>query len=233
MEAHDRPAEAAAGEQTAPPQLSTVSRVVIAVALAGAAVAVAVHLGMVFLHVAPPNTVSKKHQELIGDYIYPEFEQNWKLFAPNPLQTNIHVEVRARVRGADGLHETGWTDLSAQDADAIAHNPFPSHTEQNELRRAWEFYVNTHNEKNEPLGDRGALSKAYMKRIVMLRLGPETDGGRIESVQLRGSYTPVAAPSWSGEKTGTDTTYRTLSWWQVDPEDLQDDDLRRWEDADQ
>ena len=57
---------------------------------------------MVFLHVAPSNTVTKQHGTAIDDWIYPEFEQNWKLFAPNPLQQNIAVQVRAEVRTADG-----------------------------------------------------------------------------------------------------------------------------------
>ncbi|MBW8735772.1 MAG: hypothetical protein JF621_01090, partial [Streptomyces turgidiscabies] len=73
-----------------------------ALAVAVVAVAACVHLGMVFLHVAPSNTVTKEHIRKIDDWIYPEFEQNWKLFAPNPLQQNIAVEVRADVRTADG-----------------------------------------------------------------------------------------------------------------------------------
>ena len=69
-----------------------------ALAVAVVAVAALVHLGMVFLHVAPSNTVTKQHGKAIDEWIYPEFEQNWKLFAPNPLQQNIEVQVRADVR---------------------------------------------------------------------------------------------------------------------------------------
>ena len=68
---------------------------------------------MVFLHVAPSNTLSKEHAAAVNDYIYPEFEQNWKLFAPDPLQQNIHVEARADIRGPSGTdrdHRLGRHD---------------------------------------------------------------------------------------------------------------------------
>lgn len=82
--------------------LSTPYRVVTALALGVVAVAAGTHLAFVFLHVAPTNTVSRQHAKTIDSWIYPEFEQNWKLFAPNPLQQNIAVEARADVRGEDG-----------------------------------------------------------------------------------------------------------------------------------
>ncbi|WP_437107217.1 DUF5819 family protein [Streptomyces sp. enrichment culture] len=193
-----------------------------AMALAVVAVGVCVHLGMTFLHVAPANTVSKKHSETIENWIYPEFEQNWKLFAPNPLQQNIAVQVRAEIRTADGgARTTGWYDLSAQDGRAIDGNPLPSHTQQNELRRAWDFFVATHDDDNRPVGLRGALSESYLRRITVLRLdradaaGP---GGLVERVQVRSRTTNVPPPEWSGEKVSTTPVYRTLPWWPV-PED--------------
>ncbi|CAL9499936.1 DUF5819 family protein [Streptomyces sp. Tu 3180] len=193
-----------------------------AVALAAVAAGVCVHLGMTFLHVAPANTVSKEHGETIEDWIYPEFEQNWKLFAPNPLQQNIAVQVRAEIRTADGgVRTTGWYDLSAQDGRAIDGNPLPSHTQQNELRRAWDFFLATHDGDNRPAGPRGTLSEAYLRRITVLRLdradaaGP---GGLVERVQIRSRTTNVAPPEWSEERVSTTPVYRTLPWWPV-PED--------------
>lgn len=64
------------------------------------------HLAMVFLHVAPSNTLTKQHGKVVDDWVYPEFEQNWKLFAPNPLQQNVGVHVRAEIAGADGRRTT-------------------------------------------------------------------------------------------------------------------------------
>ncbi|CAM5734615.1 hypothetical protein SHIRM173S_04518 [Streptomyces hirsutus] len=113
--------------------LSLRHQIAAAVALGIVAVVVCAHIGMTFLHVAPANTVSKEHAETIEDWIYPEFEQNWKLFAPNPLQQDISVQVRAEVLTPDGgVRTTGWYDLSAEDGRAIDGNLLPSHTQQND-----------------------------------------------------------------------------------------------------
>ncbi|MEU1512523.1 DUF5819 family protein [Streptomyces sp. NPDC005811] len=193
-----------------------------ALALAVVAVAVCVHLGMVFLHVAPSNTVTKAHGKAIDDWVYPEFEQNWKLFAPNPLQQNIAVQVRAEIRTADGRSRTtGWYDLSAQDGRDIDRNIVPSHTQQNELRRAWDFFTATHGSDNRPVGLRGDLSETYLRRIVELRLerggALQVDGvdGALQRVQVRSRTVNVTPPKWSTEKVSSTPVYRVLPWWTV------------------
>ncbi|WP_333736861.1 DUF5819 family protein [Streptomyces sp. IBSBF 2806] len=198
--------------------LSPRYQVCAALALAVVAVVVCLQVGMVFLHVAPSNTVTKAHGKAIDDWIYPEFEQNWKLFAPNPLQQNISVQVRAQVRTEDGgSRTTGWYDLSAQDGRAIDGNLVPSHTQQNELRRAWDFFTATHDNDNRSVGVRGALAETYLRRIVVLRLerGGAAAGGVVERVQVRSRTTNVTPPKWSTEKVSTSPVYRELSWWSV------------------
>ncbi|EGX58401.1 hypothetical protein SZN_17877 [Streptomyces zinciresistens K42] len=202
--------------------LSLKYQIAAALAVAVVAVTVCVHIGMVFLHVAPPNTITKQNGKAIDDWIYPEFEQNWKLFAPNPLQQNIAVEVRAQVATATGgTRTTRWYDLSAQDGRAIDGNLLPSHTQQNELRRAWDFFVATHDARNKPLGLRGALSESYLRNIVLMRLDRENaagEGGSLERVQVRSRTTNVPPPRWSDEKISDKPTYRLLPWWWL-PED--------------
>jgi hypothetical protein len=190
-----------------------------ALALAVVGVAACVHLGMVFLHVAPSNTVTKQHGRAIDEWVYPEFEQNWKLFAPNPLQQNIAIQVRALVRTTDGTSsETGWYDLSALDGHAIDGNLLPSHTQQNELRRAWDFYIGTHDTQNRPAGLRGDLSERYLRRVVVLRLDREHAGGAgavVERVQVRSRTTNVPPPKWSEEQVSDKPMLRELPWWAV------------------
>ncbi|WP_031043534.1 DUF5819 family protein [Streptomyces sp. NRRL F-5650] len=188
-------------------------------ALAVVAVAVCAHLGLVFLHVAPSNTLTKQHGAAVDEWVFPEFEQNWKLFAPNPLQQNVSVQVRAEIGTADGgIRTTGWYDLSAEDGRAIDGNPLPSHTQQNELRRAWDFFVATHDSEHRPVGLRGSLSETYLRRIALLRLerndaaGP---GGVVERVQYRSRTTNVEPPPWSGEKVSPRPSVRELPWWSV------------------
>lgn len=190
-----------------------------AVALAVVAVATCVHLAMVFLSVAPANTVTKQHGKAIEEWVFPEFEQNWKLFAPNPLQQNIAVQVRAELRTKEGgLFTTGWYDLSARDGADIDGNLAPSHTQQNELRRGWDFFVATHGADNRPIGTRGSLSEQYVRRIVVMRLNREDTirrEGVVRRVQVRSSTTNVQPPAWSQEKISDKPVYRVLPWWTV------------------
>ncbi|MFE6482117.1 DUF5819 family protein [Streptomyces sp. NPDC057757] len=205
--------------------LSLGYQVAAAFAMAIVAVIACVHLGMVFLHLAPSNTVSKQHGRAVEEWIYPEFEQNWKLFAPNPLQQNIAVQVRAQVRTPDGTsRETGWYDLSALDGAAIDGNLLPSHTDQNELRRSWDFFVNSHDADNRPTGMRGDLSERYLRRIVVLRLDRLQAGGEqavIERVQVRSRTTSVTPPKWSQETVSDKPVLRELPWWSVPESDRQ------------
>ncbi|WP_406410256.1 DUF5819 family protein [Streptomyces halstedii] len=200
--------------------LSLPYQVVAALALSVFGLLACGQLAMVFLHVAPSNTLTKQHGEAFDDWIYPEFEQNWKLFAPNPLQQNVAVEARADVEGADGRRTTRWVNLSGEDGKAIRGSLLPSHVHQNELRRAWDFYTGSHTEENRPNGLRGELSERYMRRIVMLRLSQQGYGGSIERVQIRSAVTAVGAPAWSDEKISTEPVYRALPWWNVTDDDL-------------
>ncbi|MEU8540211.1 DUF5819 family protein [Streptomyces sp. NPDC048717] len=196
--------------------LSLRYQVVAAVALAVLGVFGCVHLAMVFLHVAPSNTLTKQHGTAVDDWIYPELEQNWKLFAPNPLQQNIAVEARAEIAGPDGgVRTTGWIDLTAREAERIRGSLVPSHTEQNELRRAWEFFLNFHNEDRLPIGMRGELSEGYLRRIVVSRLAERDLGGTVRKIQVRSVTRAVPAPAWSTEKTDTRPAYRAYRWWTI------------------
>ncbi|MFF9739852.1 DUF5819 family protein [Streptomyces sp. NPDC014376] len=177
-------------------------------------------VAMVFLHVAPSNTVTKQHGKTVDRWIYPEFEQNWKLFAPNPLQQNIAVHVRADVAGEGGRHTTRWMNLTHEDGEGVRGNFFPSHVDQNELRRGWDFYVNSHDGDNRPNGLRGELSERYVRRIAMLRLSEHDYGGTIERIQLRSATSSLAPPPWSAEKISTRPVHRVLPWWTVTPDDL-------------
>ena len=201
---------------------SMTSMIVVALTVAAVGLGAAVHLGMVFLSVAPPNPFSQRHSTTINSYVYPEFEQNWKLFAPNPVEENDHVQARAEVLMPDGTSATtGWVDLTAMDDAQIFHNPFPSHTQQNELRRAWSFYTDSHDSQAHPIGLRGTLSQEYVLRIVAHRFGPHLDGGNVQRIQVRSANAPIAPPSWSSEEgTNTGTNYQLQPWWNVSPEDF-------------
>lgn len=201
--------------------LSLPSRLILAAVIVVVTMAIVVHLLLVFLYLAPPNAISRQYRELVNGYIYPEFDQNWKLFAPNPLQGNITVHARAEVRTPDGSRRTtDWVSLTAKDIGRIRNNPAPSHAYQNLLRQAWDFYTKTHDAKGMAIGLRGELSEAYVRRITANRLGPRRLGGQVVKVQIYSMYTPISPPAWSDESPDTRTTYQTLPWWPVSKEDF-------------
>jgi hypothetical protein len=216
----------ASGGRAAPPPgagitgLSPSYRVVAALALAIIGLLACVHLAFVFLDVAPSNTLSKRHTEALNKWIYPEFEQNWKLFAPNPLQQNIDVQARAEVQTPDGEWKTDWIDLSAEDGRAIRGSLLPSHVDQNELRRGWDFFVGSHDNENRRVGLRGALSESYLRRIAVLRLSRLELAGPLQRVQVRSATSSVGTPGWSDERISTRPVFRQLPWWSVTASDL-------------
>ncbi|MEZ0064084.1 hypothetical protein ABIA32_000062 [Streptacidiphilus sp. MAP12-20] len=185
--------------------------------------AVVYHLGTVFLSVAPSNPVSQRHAATVNEHVLPEFEQNWQLFAPNPLQDDIAVEARVQTLDADGHRvESPWINLTAHDIAAIRDNPAPSHIDQNLLRRAWDYYTAWHSQQDESsTGFGGPLAVEYLKRIALQRIGRSYDGRRIIQIQFRSSTTPLTGPSWTGAPATATPGYRQLPWWPANDEDYQ------------
>ncbi|MQY12782.1 hypothetical protein SRB5_29210 [Streptomyces sp. RB5] len=92
------------------------------------------HCAMVFLAIAPPSTVKNHAYRQVDWWIYPWFEQGWKMFAPEPVATNRAVEVR--VYGADGASR--WENLTAMDDARIRGDVMTSRQHANVVRRAWD-----------------------------------------------------------------------------------------------
>lgn len=176
------------------------------VALSG--LLVVVHLGLVFLSVAPSNTVSKKYAQQVDDWIYPWFEQNWSMFAPNPTSSNETIEVR--VRNGDNGVPSPWIDLTAADYAEIRHNPFPSHETQNQLRRAWDAYSGQGNVMLPPTTTRAEIFKEYVRNIAVVRLRDHRTGPYSE-LQLRVTWQGVTPPD--GPRPAPNVT--ELPWWSV------------------
>jgi hypothetical protein len=204
-----------------PARWSLCSRLLLRAAAVTLAGATAWHLGAVFFSIAPANSISQRYQPEINAYVGPEFEQNWQLFAPNPISANTDVEVRVQTNTARGHRpHSGWINLTAQDVSHIRGNPFPSHANQNLLRRAWDYYTSWHNWRNDSsLGSQGPMSQEYVKRIALQRLGRDWKGDPIAAIQVRSAVTPIPGPAWTGVQQRARTSYWTLQWWPVTDSD--------------
>lgn len=180
-------------------------------------VGVAFHLLFVFLHVAPESQASREYQTQTRDWIYPLFEQNWHLFAPDPLNTNTRVNARVQYRSADGGVTTSeWMDLTGDDVAHIRGNPFPSKADQNLLRRAWEFYSGSHDSEGNRTTDRAELAEEYLRRIVVKRMQADGRADGIVAVQLRAVQSPIGAP----DALPPAPTTREFVWWETRPDDF-------------
>lgn len=180
-----------------------------------------VHVVLVFLHVAPTNPVSRRYNQQIDAWVYPLFEQNWRLFAPNPDSVNRQVLARTAHAGPDGSTQVSpWFDLSTVDREAIEHQAFPSHTAQNLLRRAWAAYAETHGKDDTARSERAAMLQRYMNNIASDRITEHRDdsGRDFDFIQLRVITLPVAAPgSNAANSPPKPVENRLLPWWKVAP----------------
>ncbi|ARE73271.1 MULTISPECIES: DUF5819 family protein [unclassified Streptomyces] len=176
-----------------------------------------VHVVLVFFHVAPANPVSKRYSSQINGWVYPLFEQNWRLFAPDPDSFNRKILARTAHTDSKGsMQVTSWFDLAAVDHSEVDHNVFPSHTSQNLLRRAWTSYVETHGASDTPRSERAVMLQTYLRNIAVDRVTDHDDGRAVEFIQLRVVTLPVAAPgTTAGNRPPAPTEDRLLPWWKV------------------
>lgn len=69
---------------------------------------------MTFLYVAPINPISLDLNAQIAYYMEPLFQQNWRLFAPDPISEERGLLVRARIKQGDGnILETEFYDFTS------------------------------------------------------------------------------------------------------------------------
>jgi hypothetical protein len=179
-----------------------------------------VHVLLVFLQVAPPNPISRQYSRQVNAWIFPLFEQNWRLFAPDPESVNRQISARTTHTAPGGtVQVSDWFDLTAVDTAAVKHDPFPSHTAQNMLRRAWTSYIETHGGDDRPHSQRALMIQQYLRNIATDRVAAHRHG-TFESIQLRVITMSINAPPAAGgpgpgaaAPRAADTRY--LPWWKV------------------
>ncbi|SNR33259.1 hypothetical protein SAMN06265360_102213 [Haloechinothrix alba] len=206
--------------------LSRTSRVIVAAGAGLLAIVLTFHLAMMFFHVAPSNVVSREFSGTVNGYVYPEFRQNWKLFAPEPVHVNREVHARVVTRDEDGEAEISrWYDVTAAEIEATRGNLAPSQT-RNQLRKAWRTLTSTLDEDERPRNEKGEITAGYVKRVALLRISTAVDLESVEQLQARAVTTYVPEPGWSERTTDDEPSTRTLPWWDVDEADFPEGSAR-------
>ena len=60
------------------------------------------HASMTVLYNSPINPIKVKLGFIIDNYMNPLFSQNWNLFAPNPVSTNMDIVTRGGYKDSNG-----------------------------------------------------------------------------------------------------------------------------------
>ena len=77
------------------------------------AAALCFHFAMTLAYLTPQNPLQLRFARLISGYMNPFFQQNWHLFAPDPITDTRLLMVSCRLHEPDGsTTETGWTDIT-------------------------------------------------------------------------------------------------------------------------
>ncbi|NJP64771.1 DUF5819 family protein [Streptomyces spiramenti] len=195
----------------APTALPRLHRAVLVSATGAAALAVALHMGATFLHVAPENVLRQEHGPAIRGYLNPEFRQAWNLFAPELPTTDVTLHARATVRDATGeVTTTPWTDVSAPDLAELSSGPLPSRG-RHQLRKLWNDIRALGAEDGRVTGHRADDLRAATARIALDRIA--LPDGEVESIQFRTVTTPIPPPPWASVQPGGEPVVSEHDSW--------------------
>lgn len=166
------------------------------------------HLAMVFLAIAPPNILKDHAMKQVHWWIYPWFEQGWKMFAPEPVSTNRAFEVRVR----NGERIGQWVNFTALDDAHIRGNPVTSREHANVVRRAWDGLQGLDLKKG-PQSPAEEIKFIYTRNLVVSRMEHLGFKG-FTKVQIRVRQQKVSPHNDMNKKMPWVTT-NNLPWWKV------------------
>jgi len=122
-----------ATEGTVPPVAATSAgtprppgkrRVITHIATAAAALFAVWHIAATALYATPATPLRELLPEAaFTAYNYPMFDQNWSVFAPDPISSNYEISVRGAELVDGELVNTEWVNASETELKLLRHNP--------------------------------------------------------------------------------------------------------------
>jgi hypothetical protein len=138
--------------------------------LAGVTVcAFAAHFAMTALYLTPENHAKRATARQVNDYVLPYFDQNWRLFAPDPMEEDLGIMVRTRT--GDGTAPTPFLDITTPMLNRSHHRAFGDRLArmQSGTLQAFqdaEFYVRQQLLKADPGRDpKSPIGEADLRRV--------------------------------------------------------------------
>lgn len=85
------------------------------------------HVFATFLWIAPPSGLRQAVPgQVLKNYMIPLFGQSWSVFAPEPINGDYRLQVRAQVDDGGGRsHTSPWVDATAAELALAQHHLFP------------------------------------------------------------------------------------------------------------
>ncbi len=98
------------------------------------------HLFASFLWISPYTPLREVvPSTALSQYMLPWFGQSWSVFAPEPINGDYHLEVRANVGEGDDVTTTEWVDAVDVEWQMAHHNLFPPRAANLALQQASDF----------------------------------------------------------------------------------------------
>jgi uncharacterized protein DUF5819 len=186
----------------------------------------ALHFVMTFLYVAPRNPISAGADKGVSAYMLPYLDQDWKLFAPDPVKTDPHVLVRAKVVDTKGQWQvTSWLDITRPELARVRGHLFPDRVSRLSAKVS-ESLFDAAERQEQAAADRQqqALTPEEARhdnpdeafaRVLATRAARAQWGKQVTEVQVRlDGYMPPSPPFFRPRDAGdTKVIQHHLPWW--------------------
>lgn len=70
-----------------------------------------IHYSLIIMHAGPTNPISAKYDNLSNTYTSTIFSQNWHLFAPDPVNRNVHIYIQVTDNTSKDTNNQ-WIDIT-------------------------------------------------------------------------------------------------------------------------
>lgn len=170
-----------------------------------------IHFGFTFLYLSPENDWKDKHWNTIFAYMNPLFTQNWKLFAPDPSDQQLNMDMRVQyIDQSDKTRETDWYSITQPVIKELQHNRFSPNARFSEFQ---DSLINDY-----IWGDQDSKQTAFQSIQIyaayQLHSGRFVVPGKVTKIQIRAitNLFPRFAERNKPDSAGK-ITYYPSNWW--------------------